>query len=199
MARSARQLVFAKHGLLFPGILLLARIGARDVPMPIPALHRLPAIAPRRDAARIDDLTLDMEAADQKVVAGVLQILEHGARVLSHQDGMRGVIVNAELIPDPVPLADSMQRNPWPRGIGNVVMPGVGDIPARHGTLLDPKRQPAGFGLCEQGHEHLFEHHQIGVHSQERISAYEARNGIRPEQHRGVEDAPHQLVLLGAH
>src|SRR2546430_17003068 len=86
MARGAWQLVFTNHGLFFPGVLLLARIGARAVPMPVPALHRLPAIAPRRDAARIDDLALDMEAADQKVVAGVLQILEHGARVLSHQD-----------------------------------------------------------------------------------------------------------------
>src|SRR5437660_4547332 len=142
MARSARQLVFAKHGLLLPGVLLLGRIGAWPVPMPVPALHRLATVAPDRDAPRIDDLALDMKAADQKVVACILQILEHGARVLSHQDGMRGVIVNAELIPDPVPLADSMQRNPWPRSIGNVVMPGVGDIPARHGTLLDPKHQP---------------------------------------------------------
>src|SRR5205814_10650792 len=117
MARSAGQLVFTEHGLLLPGVLLLGRIGARPLAMPVPTLHRLPTIAPRRDAARIDDLAFDMEAADQKVVAGVLQILEQGARVLSHQDRMRGVIVDAELIADPVPLTDAVQCNPWTRGV----------------------------------------------------------------------------------
>ena len=112
---------------------------------------------------------------------------------------MRGVIVDAELIADPVPLTDPVQCNPWTRGIGDVVMPGIGDVPAWHGTLLDPKRQPAGFGLLEQRHEHLFEHHQIGVHSYEGISAHKARHRIRAEQYGGVEDAQHQLVLLSAH
>src|SRR2546421_12640334 len=86
MARRAGQFMLAEDSLLLPGVLLLGRIGARPLPMPVPALHRLPTIAPRRDAARIDDLALDMEAADQEVVAGILQILKHGARVLSHQD-----------------------------------------------------------------------------------------------------------------
>src|SRR5256885_387279 len=115
MSGSAGQLVLPEPGLLLPGVLLLGRIGARPLAMPVPTLHRLPTIAPRRDAARIDDLAFDMEAADQKVVAGVLQILEHGARVLSHQDRMRGVVVDAELIADPVPFTDPVQCNPWTR------------------------------------------------------------------------------------
>src|SRR5258708_40136511 len=61
MARSAGQLVLAKDSLLFPGIALLGRIGARPVPMPVPALHRLATVAPHRDAPRIDDLALDMK------------------------------------------------------------------------------------------------------------------------------------------
>src|SRR3977135_2895498 len=52
MARSARQLVFAKHGLLLPGVLLFGRIGARPVPMPVPALHRLATATPGRAAPR---------------------------------------------------------------------------------------------------------------------------------------------------
>src|SRR5437762_1549152 len=134
IARSARQLVLTKHGFLLPGVLLLGRIGARGVPVPVAALHRLPTIAPRRYSARIDDLALDMEAADQKVVAGVLQILEHRARVLSHQNRMRGVIVDAELLADPVPFADPVQCNPRTRGIGDVVMPGVGDVRSEEHT-----------------------------------------------------------------
>src|SRR6266699_4167597 len=101
--RGARQLVLAEHGLLLPRMALLAGCGAGLRPAPVATLHRLTPVAPGRDPARIDHLALDVKAGDQKVVAGVLQILEYRARVLPHEDGVRGVIVDAELVADAVP------------------------------------------------------------------------------------------------
>src|SRR5579859_1056939 len=107
--------MLGKHGLFLPGVPLLGRVRGRPVSMPVAALQGLAAIAPRGDAARIDDLALDMKAADQKMVAGVLQVLKYRARVLAHQDGMRGIVVDAELIADAMPLADAMQGDPRTR------------------------------------------------------------------------------------
>src|SRR5262245_44203462 len=149
MARGARQFVLGEHGLFLPGILSGRRVRARHVAVAVPALDRLATIAPCGDAARIDDLPLDVKAADQKVIAGVLQVLKYRAGILTHEDRVRRVIVNAELVPDPVPLADAVQGNPGARCVGNVVVPAVADIPAGHGTLLDAKGEAARLRFLE--------------------------------------------------
>ena len=197
--RGARQLVLAEHGLLLPRMALLDRIGAGLRPAPVATLHRLTPVAPGRDPARIDDLALDVKAGDQKVVAGVLQILEYRARILSHEDGVRGVVVDAELVPDAVPLTDAVERDPGTRGIGDVVVPRVADGPSRHRTLLDAVGESPCLRFLEQRHEHFLEHHEVRVETQGGIAADEAGDRIRPEEDRGVEHAPHELVLPVAH
>src|SRR5215469_1423457 len=112
MARSAWQLVLREYRLLLPGILPGRGVRARGLAVAVPALDRLAAVAPGRDATRIDDLAFDVKAVDQEVIARVLQVLEHRARVLAHEDRVRGVIVDAKLLPHPVPLADAVQGNP---------------------------------------------------------------------------------------
>ena len=54
------------------------------------------------------NLTLHVKAIDQETVPLVLQVLEHGARILTHQNGVRGIVVDAKLIAYPVLLADPM-------------------------------------------------------------------------------------------
>src|SRR5262245_64065239 len=129
--------MFAKHDLLLPGVQLIGRIVRRKALNHVAALHSLPAVAPGRDAARVYDLAFDVEAADQEVVAFVFQILEERPRVLSHQNRVRRVVMNPELITDAVLLADAMDRNPRPRGVGDVVVPIVTGDPSRHRALLD--------------------------------------------------------------
>ena len=76
------------------------------------ALHRLAAAAPRGPSLRVRDLALHVEPADQEVVAGVLEVLKYRARVLPHQDRVRRVVVDAEVITEPVLVADPVQRDP---------------------------------------------------------------------------------------
>src|SRR5262249_17609225 len=102
VARSARQLVLTEDRLLLPGILLFGVIDARALPVPVAALHRLATVAPRRDTPGIDDLAFDVKAGDEKVVAGVFEVLKYRARVLTHENRVRGVIVDAELLTDAV-------------------------------------------------------------------------------------------------
>src|SRR5437764_2608295 len=180
--RGARELVLAEHGLLLPRMALLDRIGAGRRPAPVATLHRLTPIAPGGDPARIDDLALDVKAGDQKVVAGVLQILEYRARVLSHEDGVRGVIVDAELVPDAVPLTDAVERDPGAGGIGDVVVPRVADGPSRHRTLLDAVGESPCLRFLEQRHEHFLEHHEVRVETQAGIAADEAGDPTRPDE-----------------
>src|SRR5262249_60212296 len=107
----------AKTALFFPGFHLISRISRRTAFAHVAALHGLPAVAPGRDAPRVYDLAFDVEAADQEVVAFVSQILEERPRVLSHQDRVRGVVMNPELIADAVFFADAVERDPRPRGV----------------------------------------------------------------------------------
>src|SRR5690348_15650325 len=110
--RRPRQLVLGKDRLLLPRVQLIRRIRGRLVAGPIAALDRLAAVAPRADALGVDDLALHVEAADQEVVAGVLQVLEDRSSVLSHEDGVGRIVVDAEVVPEAVLLADAMQRDP---------------------------------------------------------------------------------------
>src|ERR1700723_3848000 len=199
MARRAWQLVFTEHCLLLPGIDPIRRNRRGRATDPVAAFHGLAAVAPCRDSARIDHLTFDVKSGDQKVVAGVLEILKYRTRILSDQDGMRRVVVDAELIPHLVAFADFMQGDPRTRCVGNVVVPAVGDLPARHRALLDTIGQPPGLGLLEQGDELGLEHLQVGIHFQLRIAPDESADGIRTEQYRGIEYPHHEFVLLAAY
>ena len=140
-----------------------------------------------------------MKAADEEVVAGVLQVLKDRARVLPHQDRVRRVVVNAELIADAVLLADPVQRDPGARRVGDVVVPVVAGRPPGHRALLDAVGQPACLRRLEQRHELRFEIEQVLVHAALLVAADEAADGIDAEQRRGVEHAQHEVVLLLAH
>src|SRR5262245_35475341 len=151
----AGKLMFAQHDLLLPGVQLISRIVGRKALDHVAALHSLPAVAPGRDAARVYDLAFDVEAADQEVVAFVFQILEERPRVLSHQNRVRRVVMNPELITDAVFFADSVESDPRPRGVGDVVMPVVAWNPARHRALLDAVSQSAVLGGFQERDEPL--------------------------------------------
>ena len=177
--RRAGQLVLAEHGLLLPGVDLIGRVRRRLAVLPVAALDGLAAVSPGRDALGIDHLTLDVEAADDEVVAGVLQVLEDRARVLPHQDRVRGVVVDAELIADAVPLADPVERDPHPRRVGDVVVEVVADGPARHRALLDAVLEPARLRLLEQRDEDLLEEEEVLIHRQLLVAADEAADRLQ--------------------
>ncbi len=135
--RRPGQLVLGEHDLLLPGVEMIRGVGRRLAVDPVAALHRLAAAPPRRPALGVGDLALHVEAADQEVVALVLEVLEHRARVLVHQDGVRRIVVDAELVADAVLLGDAVQRDPGARRVGDVVVPVVAGGPAGHRALLD--------------------------------------------------------------
>src|ERR1700687_2568824 len=114
--------MLAVHSLLQPGLRLVRRILRGFTIYPVAPLDRLAAVAPGTNALSVDDLSLDMKSADEKVVTGVLQVLKDRARVLAHQDRMRRVVVNAELITDSCPFADPVQGDPGSRCIGDAVV-----------------------------------------------------------------------------
>src|SRR5262245_41760831 len=68
-----RQLVFADRRLFLPRVELFSRLLGSDAAGPVVALDGLAGIAPRRDAARVDDLSLHMKSADQEAVTSVLE------------------------------------------------------------------------------------------------------------------------------
>src|SRR5439155_6590428 len=103
----------------------------------------LAAVAPGGYAAAVDHLPLDVEASDQERVARVLQVLEDRARVLPHQDRVRRVIVDPEVVSDTGLLGDPVERDPGPRSVADVVVKVVAGGPARHRTLLDAIDQSA--------------------------------------------------------
>ena len=107
--------------------------------------------------------------------------------------------MDAELIADAVLLADPVQRDPRAGRVRDVVVPVVARRPARHRALLDPVGQPARFGRLQQRHELRFEIEEVLVHAVLLVAPDEAADGIDAEQHRGVEHAQHELVLLPAH
>ena len=106
VSRGAWQFVLGQHDLFLPRVHLIGGPVRRLAIDPVTAPHRLAAVAPRGDALRIDHLALHVKAADEEAVAFVLQVLKDRARVLPHQDGVRRVVVNAELVADAVLLAD---------------------------------------------------------------------------------------------
>ena len=148
------------------------------------------------DALRVDHLTLHVEAADEEGVAAVLQELEDRARVLSHQDRVRRVVVNAELIADAVLLADAMQRDPGARRVGDVVVPVVAGRPPRHRALLDAIGESALLDRLQDRDEVILEVHEVLVHAVLLIAADEAADGVHAQEHRGVEDLHHEVALL---
>ena len=94
-----------------------------------------------------------MKARDQEWVAFIAQHLKDRTCVLSHQNGMGRVVVDAELIADAVPLADAVERNPGSRRVGDVVEEAVRGGPARHRTLLDAILESARLRLLQQWNE----------------------------------------------
>ena len=146
---------------------------------PVAALHGLAAVTPGGNAAGVDDLAFDVEAADQEAVALVLQVLEQRARVLAHEDGVRRIVVDAELVADAVLLADAMQRDPRARRVRDVVVPAIEHVPARHRALLDAVGEAARLRFLEQRNEHLLEHHEVLVHLELDVAADEAAHRIR--------------------
>jgi hypothetical protein len=137
-----------------------------------------------------------VEAADQEAVALVLEVLKDRARVLAHQDGVRRVVVNAELVAHAVPLADAVERNPRSRRVGDVVVPVVAGGPARHRTLLDAIGEPAILGGFQQRNEVLLEVDEVLVHAALLVAADESAHRVDAEQRRRVEDAQQEVVLL---
>src|SRR5690242_3967796 len=114
-----------------------------------------------------------MKPTDEKPVPLIFQILKDRPSVLSHQDGMRRVVVDAELSTDTVTLTDTVQGNPWPGRISDVVVPAVTRRPSWHGTLLNPIHQTTCFRLTQQGHELTLEHREVRVHSQVEVAPHE--------------------------
>ena len=158
--------------------------------------YRLAAVAPCRDALRVDDLSLHVEAADEKAVAGVFQVLKDRSRVLPHQDRVRRVVVDAELIADAVLVTDAVQRDPRAGRVRDVVVPGVVGRPSRHRTLLDAIDQPARLRVFEQRHEHRFELGEVLLERQRVVPADEAAHRADAKRLGGLEHAPEEVVLL---
>ena len=138
----------------------------------------------------------DVHSSDEEPVALVLQELEHRSRVLTHQDRVRRVVVDAEHLADAVALADPVQRDPGPRRVREVVVEVVRRGPPRHRALLDPVLQPAVLGSLEQRDEALLELDQVLVHRLRLVTPDEAAHRRHAEQHSGVHHGDHEVVLL---
>ena len=132
----------------------------------------------------------------RKRVAAVLQELEDRARVLSHQDRVRRVVVDAELVADTVLLADAMQRDPRARRVGDVVVPVVAGRPSRHRALLDAIGESALLDRFQDRNEVILEVHEVLVHAVLLIAADEAADGVHAQEHRGVENLHQEVALL---
>ena len=103
--------------------------------------------------------------------------------------------MDAEVVADAVSLADAVQGDPGPRGVGDVVVPVVLRGPARHGALLDPVGEPTLLRVLQERDEGPLEVEEVLVHRVVLVAADEAADGVRPEEHGGVHDPPHELVL----
>ena len=144
----------------------------------------------------MDDLPFDVEAADEEVVALVFQVLKERARVLPHQDRVRRVVVDAQLIADAVAFADAVQGDPRAGRVGDVVVKVVARRPAGHRALLNAVGQAARLRLLEQRDEVLFKVNQVLVHAQRLVATDEAAHGVNAQQRGGVEDAHHEVMFL---
>ena len=121
-----------------------------------------------------------------------------GARVLAHQDGVGGIVVDAELIAHAVLLRDPVQGDPGAGHVRDVVHPQVGGVPARHGALLHAELQAAVLGGLEQGDEFRFEKVVVLVHAELDVAAHEAAYRLDAQGDRRVHGADHELALLEA-
>ena len=120
-----------------------------------PRCDGLAAVAPGGDALGVDDLTFDVHAGDEEPVALVGEELEHRARVLAHQDRVRRVVVDAELVADAVALADPVQGDPRRRRVADVVVevvagvqPGIGHCSTRYCRPRSLASWSSGTKLC---------------------------------------------------
>src|SRR5258705_6989178 len=98
--------MLAEHCLLSPGLSLFRWILRGFAINPVSASYCLAAISPGRNALGLYYLSFDMKSAYKKVVTGIFQILKDRARVLAHEDCMRRIVVDTELISDARPFAD---------------------------------------------------------------------------------------------
>ena len=103
--------------------------------------------------------------------------------------------MDAEVVAHAVLLADAVQGDPGPRRVRDVVVPVVLRGPARHGALLDPVGEPALLRVLQEGNEGPLEVEKVLVHRVLLVAADEAAHGVRPEEHGGVHDPPHEVVL----
>src|SRR5262249_24911846 len=143
---------------------LIGRLRRRLAADPVPALHCLAAVAPGGHTLGIDHLTLHVEAADQEPITGILQVLEYRPRVLAHEDRVRRIVVDAELVTDAMLLADPVEDNPGSRRVGDVVVPVVADGPSGHRTLLDAVNQAALLRTGKQRNEVFLEVTEVLIH-----------------------------------
>src|SRR4029078_149733 len=157
VAARAGESVLAQHRLLLPRVAEICGV-RRDLTVdPIAALYGLAAVPPTGDALGVDALPLEVHSGNEKRVAGVLQVLEDRAGVLPHQDRVRRVVVDAELVADAVGFGDLLQRDPHPWRIRDVVVEVVAGRPSGHGTLLHPILEVARLLLLQQRLELLLE------------------------------------------
>src|SRR5882757_7113083 len=141
--------MLGQYRLLLPGVRSIRSIHSRLITNAIATQQGLAAVTPSRNPPAVDDLTFHVEPTDEKGVALVLEILEDGSGVLSHENRVGGIVVDPELVCDTITLADTMERDPRSRGISNVVVPGIGRRPPRHGTLLDSVNQATRFRFAQ--------------------------------------------------
>ena len=139
-----------------------------------------------------------MHAGDDEAVALVGEVLEHRPGVLAHQDRVRRVVVDAELVPHAVALTDLVQGDPHRGGVADVVVEVVARRPAGHRALLDPVGEPAVLGRLQQRDEALLEVDQVLVHRLRLVAPDEANDRRDAQEHRGVHDPHHEVVLLAA-
>ncbi len=83
-----------------------------------------------------------------------------------------------------------------PGRVGDVVVPVVARRPAGHRALLDAVGEPAVLRRLEQRHEPGLEVDEVLVHAALLVAPDEPAHGVDAEQHRRVERAQHEVVLL---
>src|SRR5215471_881371 len=188
--------MLAEHSLLQPGFPLVRRTFRWFTVYPVTPLDRLTAVAPGRNALSLDDLSFDMKSANEKVVTSVFQVLKDRARVLTHQDCMRRIVVNAELTANSRPFADAVQGNPGAWSIGDVVVKVIAGDPSGHRTLFHSESQSPRLCLFEQGNKMLLEIQQVLIHAEGLVPAHKATDRIDSQHYCGIKDTQHKLALL---
>src|SRR5277367_6075876 len=115
--------MLCQYRLFLPGIRSIRGIQCRLITNAISTQHRLAAVTPGRNSPAVDDLAFHVKPTDQKGVALVLQILKDGSSVLPHENRVRWVVVDPELVADAMALTDTMKRDPRSGGVSEVVVP----------------------------------------------------------------------------